>query len=139
MQRRSLITVGKLAGIDTSVKAAMRTVCKNDHRSREEIVDSMNELTHAAGIRITGGNAKQLSLPTLEKWLSPTAMDQVPSVRALVVFCEVMGDVSPLSALAEPLEARIINRDEARILRLAEIEEEIKELKKRKKMLEAAR
>lgn len=139
MRHRSLITVGKLAGVDTSIKAAMRTVCKNDSRSREEFVEAMNELADSAGIRLTGGNAKQLNISTFEKWLSPTALDQVPSVRALVVFCEVAGDVRALSALAEPLEARVINRDEARVLRVAEIEQEIKQLKKEKKALEDSR
>jgi hypothetical protein len=139
MRHRSLITVGKLAGVDTSIKAAMRSVCKSATRSREGIVDAMNELADSAGIRLTGGNAKQLNMTTFEKWLSPTALDQVPCVRALVVFCEVVGDVSALSALAEPLEARVIDRDEARVLRVAEIEQEIKQLKKEKKALEASR
>lgn len=137
MERRSLITYSLLAGIDPSVKTSMRIAAKEDHRSREEIVDRMNELADAAGVSITGGNAHQLSLATFEKWLSPTATDQIPSLRALVVFCEVVGAVSPLSALAEPLGARVIDADQAAVLRVAEIEQEIKKLKKQKRMLEA--
>lgn len=137
MQRRSLITISRLAAVDSSVKATMREVCKADQRSRDEIVDRMNELAEAAGIRLAGGNSQKLTTTTFEKWLSLKATDMVPSLRALVVFCEAMGDVSSLSALAEPLEARVINSEEARVLQVAEIEQEIKTLQKRKKMLEA--
>lgn len=137
MRRRSLITIGKMAAIDSSVKATMREVCKVDSRSRDEIVDCMNELADAAGIRLTGGNSHHLTITTFEKWLSPTAADMVPSLRALVVFCEALGNVSALSALADPLEARVINSEEARVLQVAELEQEIKALQKRKKMLEA--
>lgn len=136
---RSLLTVSSLSGVDPAIKAAMRQVCKEDGRSREELVDALNELADAAGVRITGGNAQHLALPTFEKWLSPAATDQMPSPRALVLFCEVTADVRPLSVMAEPLGARVIDQEEARVLQVAEIEQEIKLLKKRKKMLEAAR
>lgn len=136
MVQRSLLTIGNLNGVDIAVKAAMKDACKESHLSREEIIDRMNELAQASGVLITGGNTKQLTVHTFDKWLSPKACDQLPSLRALVVFCEVVDGVGPLSAMAEPLGGRVIDEQQARRLKRAEIDDQIKQLKKLKKQLE---
>ncbi|MEG6550180.1 hypothetical protein V6C53_08090 [Desulfocurvibacter africanus] len=126
-------------GLDTdpTVKAAMREAARVCGLSREQICDRMNELASQAGIRLNGGNAKGLALPTLEKWLNPLDREHIPSARAIGVFCRAVGRVEPLQALVAPHGLQLINEEQARKLRMAEIEEEMEALKRERQRLKA--
>lgn len=122
--------------VEPAVKAAMRRVAAASLLSREQICDRMNELAESAGIKLNG-NAKRLELATLEKWLNPHELSYVPTLRALVTFCRVTRSLEPLSALAAPCEGQVIDADQARLLRIAEIEAEERKLKREKKRLQS--
>lgn len=126
-------------GLDTdpAVKAAMREVARTCGLSREQICDRMNELAGQAGIRLGGGNAKSLAVATLEKWLNPLDREHIPSARAIGVFCRAVGSFEPLQALAAPHGLRLIDEEQARKLRMAEIEEEMEALKRERQRLKA--
>jgi hypothetical protein len=87
-----------IAGFDALLKAAMHRAAAASPYSRVQIVERMNALSLAAGRRLTSGNAKTISLDTLEKWLNPES-DQLPPTRAVNVFMHVCG-ISPLEAWA---------------------------------------
>ena len=88
-----------IAGFDALLKAAMNRAAAASSYSRQQIVERMNALSLAAGCRLTGGNAKIISLDTLEKWLNP-ASDQLPTTRAVHVFMLACGTTAPLAAWA---------------------------------------
>jgi hypothetical protein len=91
--------ISQIAGFDVVLKAAMNRAAAASPHSRAEIVKRMNELSQRAGRRLTGGNAKSISLDTLEKWLNPES-DQVPPTRAVNVFMHACGSIEPLAAWA---------------------------------------
>ena len=134
-RQRNLVIFGQLAALDAAVKDTLRRVCAESGLSREQIVDDANELAAAASIRLTGGNARELTLATLDKWLAPTATDYLPPMRALVVLCIVSSSVEPLSVLSQVCGGRVINEDQAEILRLAEIAQEIEELQRERRRI----
>ena len=88
-----------IAGFDAVLKAAMNRAAAASPYSRPHLVDRINELTRASGIRLTRGNAKSISMDTLEKWLNPES-DQVPTTRAVHVFMLACGSTAPLVAWA---------------------------------------
>lgn len=92
------IATASIAGFDAVLKAAMNRAASSSPYSRQQIVERMNALSQAAGRRLTSGNARSISVDTLDKWLSPES-DQVPTTRAVNVFMHVCG-VSPLEAWA---------------------------------------
>ncbi|EMG37335.1 hypothetical protein PCS_01847 [Desulfocurvibacter africanus PCS] len=103
----SLFTPG--LDTDSAVKAAMHKATRGRGFSREQICDRMNELALQHGIRLGGGNAKQLAIATLEKWLNPLDREHIPSARAIGIFCRTVGRFEPLQALIAPHGLQLID------------------------------
>jgi len=100
--RLSLFTpVAQLAGLDSSLKAALEAAADESSLSRAQACDEMNALALAAGIRLCA-NAKSLSLPLFEKWLNPADREHMPSIRAVQVFCCVYRTAKPWETLLQP-------------------------------------
>jgi hypothetical protein len=128
--------------LDREIKSAMNDACKRfcdrNRVSREEVVERMNALALQAGIRLTGGNASRLTDHIFTKWLSLSALDHMPSHRALAVFCDVVGDLTPLAVQAAVHGGTVITESQRMRLEQAEVEDQIKALQRRKKQLEEA-
>jgi len=116
------------------VKEAMRQALKACALSREQVVDRMNGLARAEGLS-TNGRAKKASNDMLDKWVAESGEHLIPW-KLLPIFCHVVGDLSPLKALAAPLGADVITIDEKKLLKLARAEREIKQLRRLKKQIE---
>ena len=110
--------ISQIAGFDVVLKAAMNRAAAESRHSRAEIVERMNALSQRAGRRLTGGNAKSISLDTLEKWLNPES-DQLPPTRAVNVFMHVCG-TSPLAAWAAGHGCGIMTPKDKKLRDLAE-------------------
>ena len=123
-----------IAGFDALLKAAMNRAAAASTYSRQQIVERMNVLSLAAGRRLTGGNAKSISLDTLEKWLNPES-DQLPPTRAVHVFMLACGTTAPLEAWAglhgcaimTPKDKRLRDLGEKK-LRMQRVAREVKRL-----------
>ncbi len=89
--------VSHIAGLTTVLRAAMNRAAAASPLSRVQIVEAMNNIAREAGVRMTQGSAKTISLDTLEKWLNPESPN-VPSLLAIEVFMQAVGDTSPLAA-----------------------------------------
>jgi hypothetical protein len=93
------VVTASIAGFDALLKASMNRAAAASPYSRPQIVERMNALSQAAGRRLTGGNAKIISLDTLDKWLNPES-DQQPTTRAINVFMHACATTAPLEAWA---------------------------------------
>lgn len=116
------------------VKEAMRRAIKQSGLSRDQVVDSMNALNRVEGLS-TNGRAKQISLDMLEKWLSDSA-DHLLPWKLFPVFCRVVNSINPIKALCAPLNAEVIDKTEAPLLRWARFEMEKRQIKKQQRRLE---
>ena len=87
----------KLAGFNPAIKVAMQHAVSEARPilSREQILDRMNGIAASAGVKLTMGNARSLSLPTLDKWLNPADREHLPSILALHIFCLAIGNLAP--------------------------------------------
>lgn len=137
-RRRSLLDLPSL-NIDADISASMNRIIEASGLSRAEAVDRLNQTAKRYGVRLSGGNAEALTLATLEKWLNPNESKNVPSTRALNLFCHVFEASEPLDLLARShgLGWRIIEGEDAKLLELARTEREIKALRARKRKIEA--
>ncbi|MDR1946621.1 MAG: hypothetical protein LBQ51_05585 [Desulfovibrio sp.] len=111
--------ISQIAGFDSLLKASMNRAAAASPYSREQIVERMNALSLQAGRKLTGGNAKNISLPTLEKWLNPES-DQLPPTRAVNVFMHACGTLAPLEAWAGGHGAGIMTPKDKKLRDLAE-------------------
>lgn len=136
-RRLSLLDLPSL-NVDADIAASMNRIVESSGLSRAEAVDNLNEAARRYGVRLCGGNAEMLTLATFEKWLNPNEHKNVPSTRALNVFCHVFGTPDPLDLLARSHGQgwRVINGDDARLLEWARTEQEIKRLRARKRKIE---
>lgn len=97
----SLLTHGdaqaKLAGFNAAIKVAMQNALSEARPilSREQVLDRMNGIAASAGVKLTVGNSRCLSLPTFDKWLNPGDREHLPSILALHVFCLAVGNMAP--------------------------------------------
>jgi hypothetical protein len=86
----------ELAMLMVRTKSAMRTAAAECGLSRDEICDRMNMIAQNAGVSLSRGNAKSVTLATLEKWLNPAAQEHQPSIVAVNVFCMAVKSIVPL-------------------------------------------
>ncbi len=124
-----------IAGFDAVLKAALNRAVAASPYKRAHLVDRINALIRPAGVRLTQGNAKTISLDTLEKWLNPES-DQVPTTRAVHVIMIACGSVEPLAAWAGLLGGGIMTAKDKRLRDLAEKNLTIKRAAKEAKRLE---
>jgi len=124
---------------DADIAASMARIVEASGLSRAAAVDRLNEAARRYGVRLCGGNAEALTLATLEKWLNPNESKNVPSLRALNLFCHVFATIEPLDLLARShgLGWRCIDGEDARLLEWARTEQQIKRLRAHKRTIEA--
>lgn len=94
-------SAAQLAGLMANLKARLNQCADESGLSRIQIVDRLNDLATSAGVKLTGGNSKALSLATFEKWLNPSDRDHIPGVIAINAICAALGDHRPLAELIE--------------------------------------
>jgi hypothetical protein len=138
-RRLSLLDLPSL-NVDAEIAASMSRIVEASGLSRAEAIDRLNEAARCYGVRLCGGSAEALTLATLEKWLNPNESKNVPSTRALNLFCHVFGTPEPLDLLARSHGRgwRIIDGEDAKLLEWARTEREIKNLRAKKRKIEAA-
>lgn len=105
------LTVSHIAGFTAVMRAAMNRAAAASPYSRQQIVDRMNDLAGAAGKRLTQGNARKISLETLEKWLNPES-DHVPGLLAVEVFMRAVGGAAVLETWAALHNCEIMNHED---------------------------
>jgi hypothetical protein len=115
------------------VKEAMRQALKGSKWSREQVVEKINDLARAEGLS-TNGRAQKATPEMLDKWVSQSG-DHIIPWKLLPIFCRVVEDVGPLAALAAPVGAVVIDKQDALLLEWARAEIKGRQLKKRQRQL----
>lgn len=118
-------------------KEAMALAVKNSGLSREQVVEKMNGLAARYGIRLAKGNGKNLNISTLEKWLNLNSPGRMISVKALNVFCAVVGDNTPIDIMVRPLGAKVIGEKDIKKLAWADASLKAKKARRKIRELEA--
>ncbi len=116
------------------LKAAMREALKGCGLSREQVVDRMNELASLEGLS-TGGRAKRVTLPLLDKWVAEGAPEHVIPTKFIPIFCEATGDYGVLRVLARCLGLAVIGPEEQKLLEWARAEVEKRRIAKKARKL----
>lgn len=124
---------------EADVKELMASLCDESGLSRAEIVCRMNALARRYGIHLVKGNGDGLSVATLEKWLNPNDTTHFPSVKALTIFCSIMGPGGKriFNVMIRPLGFQVIDSKESALLEWAKQLREIEQNKKKLKRLAA--
>jgi len=109
------------------LKTAMAQAANGTGISREELCERINQIADRYGVRLVKGNGPNLTLATLEKWLNPEDKERVIPTKALPVFCAAVDSLEPFQVLLAPLGALVIDEQEAKLLQLARLDQEVKQ------------
>lgn len=119
------------------IKEQMAASAKGSRYSREELLERMNDLASRYGVRLVKGNGNGLTMATLEKWLNPEAMEHMPGLMSMRIFCVAIDDLDPVRAWLEPLGGMLIDEDEVKLLLWAKEYHRAKDARVKMKKLEA--
>ncbi len=125
-----------LATLMAQVKSAMNASASRCGLSREQIVDKMNATAKSGGVSLCRGNARSVTLATLEKWLNPANSEHIPTLVAVNVFCLVVDNIAPLEAMLNLHGCGVMTPQDKKLRDYADAILEEREAKKRKKQLE---
>ncbi len=128
--------LAQAAGLTAVIRAAMNRMAAASPYSRQQIVERMNTVAQAAGVRMTQGRARTIHLDTLEKWLNPES-GHSPSLVAVEVFMQALGGVEPLTAWLGLHGCSVMTEEDRIYCALARTTRERKQQAKREKALEA--
>lgn len=92
------------------IKRQLRIALANSALSRDEVVNQMNEISVAEGMR------KTVSKAIVDGWVKDSDPDRLPSLPWLTIFCRVMEVTGPVNAVVQPLGFSVIGPEDARIL-----------------------
>lgn len=119
------------------LKTAMANAAKETGLSREELCDQINQMADRYGVRLVKGTGPNLTLDTLEKWLNPEDKERVIPAKGLPVFCAAVNSIEPMQVMVAPLGWRVIDERQAKLLQLAELDQEVKQKQAIMKKLKA--
>lgn len=119
------------------IKIAMNEDMKASGKSREQIVDLMNDLAFRYGVSLVHGNSPKLTLEAFEKWLNVSDLSRQIPLKALPVFQAATGHHETLNVLARAIGLRVVGPREQKMLDWAEAKMAIKKHANRIKKLEA--
>lgn len=122
--------------VGKSVKEQMAKTAKESRFSREELLDRMNDLALRYGVRLLKGNGNSLTMATFEKWLNSEAMEHMPGINSLVIFCAASEDLEPMRQAIAPLGGLLIDDSEARLLQWAKEYQRAKDARNKMRKLE---
>ena len=116
------------------MKEALNQAVRESDRSREQVLDAVNELARRHGLAVQ--NRAGVSKDLFEKWLNPEDDCRVPTLKSLALICAALGTIEPLTPLAEAVGGRVIDDDEARLLEWAKAYHQTRRLRKRMRTIE---
>lgn len=123
--------------VNRVLKEQIALSAKESEWSREQLLDRMNDLAVRYGVRLMKGSAKVLTMTTFEKWLNVGAMEHIPPINSLVIFCAALDDSRAMQVLLRPLGAEIIEESDAKLLLWAKEYHRAKDARQKMKKLES--
>ncbi|OEU69177.1 MAG: hypothetical protein BA863_03490 [Desulfovibrio sp. S3730MH75] len=126
----------RLGGLDAAIATAMHRAFSGCGLSKDEVIDKMNAEAVRARVKLTKGNAKELTVSTFEKWLSASEQHHLPPTRAINIFCKVVNDLTPIRVQLIVHSADIMTATQKTLCDIGETYIATKKTRKRMKDLE---
>lgn len=106
-------------------------------KKRQVLLDRMNDLAGRYGVRLMKGSGRALTMTMFEKWLNQSAMEYVPGVNALLIFCAAAEDNRSMRVLLDPLGEQVIGEADSKLLQWAKEYQRARSARKNMRKLEA--
>lgn len=126
-----------LAGLLPQIRATMNVVANRDVDGRKMLVEKINAVARREAVALSLGGAKTINIEQLNKWLQATEKGHAPSLEALVCFCVATGDTSPIRPLLHMLGLMVVDKKDLEFLEYGKACAALREVREKKKKMEA--
>lgn len=128
-----------LASAMQLVRSSMNRVAREQEGavSRDHIADRMTDLASVAGVSLAKGRTKRVTREILDKWLTPSDQGHPPSLLAVLAFCQITEDNSPILPLVNALGCSLMTEEDRRLRDYARAIISERNARRKKKKLEA--
>lgn len=116
------------------IKEALNQEIKASNKSREQVLDLMNELARRQGMSLNGKNG--VSKDLFEKWLNVEDESRAPGLKGLTLLCAALGTVRPIGVMMVALGGMAIEDEDIKMLEWARVYHKTKALRKRMRKIE---
>ncbi|MBU1564367.1 MAG: hypothetical protein KJ630_01910 [Proteobacteria bacterium] len=116
------------------IKEALNQEIKASGKSREQVLDLMNELARRQGMSLNNKNG--VSKDVFEKWLNVEDESRVPGLKGLTLLCAALGTVRPIGVMMVALGGMAIEDEDIKMLEWARVYHKTKALRKRMRKIE---
>lgn len=116
------------------IKEALNQEIKASGKSRDQVLDLLNELARRNGITLNGKNG--VSKDLFEKWLNAEDDSRVPGLKGLTLLCAALGSVKPMAVMLESVGGMAIENDDIKLLEWARAYQKSKALRRRMRKIE---
>ena len=121
------------------IRSVMFRLADEYEPGRKMLADAISKVARREGVSLTATGAKSVSEEVLDKWLQPGSPGHEPNVKAVFCFCVAVGNFSPLGPLFDRAGLVVIPKKDLEDLEYGRVCREEKQLRERKKALEARR
>ncbi len=108
------------------VKESLNAEVKASGRSRDQVLDRLNELARRHGLSLNGRG--DVSKDLLEKWLNAEDDSRAPGIKGLALLCAALETIAPIEALVVPLGGQVIGQEDVKLLEWAKTYQKTKQL-----------
>jgi hypothetical protein len=116
------------------IKDTLNQEIKASGKSREQVLDLMNELAKRHGMPLNGKNG--VSKDLFEKWLNVEDDSRVPGLKSLTLLCAALGTIRPIGVMMVTLGGMAIEDEDIKMLEWARVYHKTKALRKRMRKIE---
>lgn len=125
------------SGLHTVVrdmKEALNQEIKASGKSRDQVLDLMNDLAKRNGMSLNGKNG--VSKDMFEKWLNAEDESRIPGLKGLTLLCAALGTVKPMGVMMTAIGGMVIEDEDIKLLEWARVYHKTKALRKRMRKIE---
>lgn len=116
------------------IKEALNQEIKASGKSRDQVLDLMNDLAKRNGMALNGKNG--MSKDMFEKWLNVEDDSRIPGIKGLTLLCAALGTVRPMGVMMASLGGMAIEEEDIKLLEWARVYHKTKALRKQMRRIE---
>lgn len=126
-----------VAGVMAEVCAEMNGVAEAYEPGRKQLAVDVTDIARRERVALTAGGGKELTVDVLNKWVQPSQRAHEPSVEGILCFCLATRSARPIKPMLKRLGLVVIAEADLKDLEYGKICRAEKDIRARKKTLEA--
>ena len=126
-----------IVGVMAEVCAEMNALADTYEPGRKQLAVDVSAVAKRERVSLTSGGGKELTVDGLNKWVQPSQRAHEPSIEGILCFCLATRSARPIKPMLKRLGLVVITEAELKDLEYGKICRAERDIRARKKTLEA--